>query len=538
MSCISKYTILVVLHIALNQQAIGQNVAGYQDFFKTVQLAAIFPDSKTFPDCTPKYQLAEIVKKYQKQHTLPDFGLKEFVLANYTLPKSYSSDFTSDTSKSATEHIISLWDVLTRKPEKHIPGSSLVNLPYQYVVPGGRFGEIYYWDSYFTMLGLEASGRIDLVQHMIDNFAFLIDTIGFIPNGNRTYYLTRSQPPFFALMVGILANTKGDETYSKYLPQLEKEYAFWMSGTEKLGKQSGTFRRVVRMQGGEILNRYWDDSATPRPEAYKEDVATADAILKNSTIPMPKKASKASQQFIIDQKRAVIYRHLRAAAESGWDFCNRWFKDGNSMETIHTTDIIPVDLNALMYNLEMTISKAYTLKGNAQKAKSYQDAAERRKQAVLMYCWDKKAQYFTDYDFITRQTTQTFSLAGMYPFFVHMNIGTPATVAQRIEKDFLRDGGVLTTLTNTGQQWDAPNGWAPLQWITYKGLKDNGYSELADKIKNRWISNNVRVYKQTGKMVEKYNVTDITLKAGGGEYPVQDGFGWSNGVLLRLLKEK
>ena len=512
--------------------------AGYTDFFKSVQLSAVFPDSKTFPDCTPKYPLAEILQKYQQQRTQPDFGLREFITANYELSRSYSSDFKSDTSRSAAEHINVLWDVLTRKPEKPVPGSSLVALPHPYVVPGGRFGEIYYWDSYFTMLGLEVSGRTDLIQNMVDNFAFLIDTVGFIPNGNRTYYLTRSQPPFFALMVGILAKAKGDETYVKYLPQLEKEYAFWMSGTEKTGRQGGAFRRVVRLPGGEILNRYWDDAASPRAESYKEDMETARKAIAMRGISFPKKAPSASKQFISDMEYERVYRNIRAAAESGWDFSSRWFRDRKTLTTIHTTDIVPVDLNCLIYHLETTLAKAHETQGNAQKAEKYRQAAGKRKQAIYRYCWDKEAQFFGDYDFTIRQSTKVHSLAGMYPFFFRMGIGNAKAMAARIEKDFLKDGGLLTTLTDTDQQWDAPNGWAPLQWISYKGLVDNGFRELADKIKNRWIANNVRVYKQTGKMVEKYNVTDVTLKAGGGEYPVQDGFGWTNGVLLRMLSEK
>jgi alpha,alpha-trehalase len=369
---------------------------------------------------------------------------------------------------------------------------------------------------------------------MVDNFAYLIDTLGFIPNGNRTYYLGRSQPPFFASMVQLLANAKGKEVYVRYLPQLEKEYAFWMSGTDKLGKQNGAFRRVVRMPGGEILNRYWDDSPTPRPESYREDVETADLAIGQAA----KTSKNAQNARNINQLRKSTYRHLRAGAESGWDFSSRWLRDGKTLATIRTTEIVPVDLNCLLYNLEKTLATAYETKGNAERAKSYQTAAEKRRQAVYAYCWDKSAQFFTDYDFVTHRTTGIYSLAGMFPFFFNMNIGTPQTAASRIERDFLKDGGLLTTLADTHQQWDAPNGWAPLQWITYKGLKDNGFAELAGKIRSRWIANNVRVYKLTGKLVEKYNVTDITLKAGGGEYPVQDGFGWTNGVLLRMLAEE
>jgi neutral trehalase len=152
--------------------------------------------------------------------------------------------------------------------------SSLLPLPYPYVVPGGRFRELYYWDSYFTMLGLEADGRHDLALNMLKDFAFEIDCYGHVPNGNRTYYLSRSQPPFFSLMVDLIAKREGETSYVTYLPELEAEYEFWMDGSTVLRGSEG-YRRVVRLRDGTILNRYWDDRAEPRDESYREDIATA-----------------------------------------------------------------------------------------------------------------------------------------------------------------------------------------------------------------------------------------------------------------------
>ena len=172
------------------------------------------------------------------------------------------------------EHIDALWKVLERKPEDQRPHSSRLALPHRYVVPGGRFNEIYYWDSYFTMLGLEESGRHELTVSMLDNFAWLIDQFGHVPNGNRSYYLSRSQPPFFAAMVELAAQRDGDATYRKYLPQLRREYQFWMEGETSLAP-GAAHRRLVRLRDGTLLNRYWDDRDTPREEAYREDVATA-----------------------------------------------------------------------------------------------------------------------------------------------------------------------------------------------------------------------------------------------------------------------
>ena len=234
-----------------------------------------------------------------------------------------------------------------------------------------------------------------------------------------------------------------------------------------------------------------------------------------------------------------VYRDIKAGAESGWDFSSRWFADGKTLSTIHTTEIIPVDLNCLLYHLEETLEKSYNYIGEQEKAKSYKKKAESRANAIQMYCLDESKGFYFDYDFVKKEQTSIYSLAGIAPLF--FEISTPKiakTVAKKIKSDFLKAGGLTTTLSNTNEQWDAPNGWAPLQWMAIKGLRNYQQTQLADEIKKRWVTLNTKVYNNTGKMVEKYNVYDLSLKAGGGEYPVQDGFGWTNGVLSKLLSEK
>ncbi len=489
----------------------------FGELFVAVQTSKVFPDGKTFVDCTPKFITDTILARYEARKDDPAFDLESFVEAHFELPEKPASGFTSDTSRSAAEHINALWPVLTRRPQPDDPGS-ILPLPHPYVVPGGRFGEIYYWDSYFTMLGLQTAGKVGMIENMVDNFSFLLDTIGFIPNGNRTYFLSRSQPPFYALMVGLLAEERGDDVYRRYLPFLETEYTFWMAGADQLGEKGDAHRRVVALADGQVLNRYWDDRNVPRAEMYHDDVKTAEHSTTEPT---------------------ELFRHLRAACESGWDFSSRWLADEKTLATIHTADIIPVDLNALLYQLEMTIAHAYELQGDTQNQAQFADRAEARRIALLEYCWDPVTGFFTDYDFVAERPTGVLSLAGMFPLFFKMAEPEQAEQAARvIERFFLKPGGVVTTLNPTGQQWDAPNGWAPLQWITIQGLRHYGEDKLAEQIKTRWIDLNLRVYRNTGKMVEKYNVEDMSLDAGGGEYPVQDGFGWTNGVLLRLLNEE
>lgn len=485
--------------------------------FEEVQMSNILGDGKTFPDCIPKRDLLEIKQDFEKSATAQSGGtaLKQFVLANFYLPKDYSTGYTSDTSRPVQEHIGQLWPVLTRQPEAE--NSSLIPLPHPYIVPGGRFREIYYWDSYFTMLGLRVSGKWDLITHMVDNFSHLINTIGYIPNGNRSYYVGRSQPPFYSLMVKLLAGKKGDKILVKYLPQLEKEHQFWMRGVEKVNSKNQSLHRVVYLEDGSVLNRYWDEHCTPRPEAYKEDL----------------ELSHHSSQ---DSEK--LFRHLRAAAESGWDFSSRWFRDAKSFASIHTTEIIPVDLNCLLMYLEQVLAETYRITGNSVKATELLGAAVKRKAAIKKYCWNEEKKFFFDFDFVTQKQKTSFTLAAAFPLFFEIASPDQAIAVQEVLRElFLKPGGLTTTLENTGQQWDAPNGWAPLQWIAYKGLLNYGFDDLANRIKSNWTQANLKVYQKTGKLTEKYDVWNDHVEASGGEYPNQDGFGWTNGVYLAMMSE-
>ncbi|MES2373654.1 MAG: alpha,alpha-trehalase TreF [Bacteroidota bacterium] len=482
--------------------------------YEDVQSAGIFPDSKYFVDSIPLSSTENILLQYEKEKYSSDFVLKDFVQTYFHLPAETDDSYRSG-DKPLPEHLAELWDVLTRGPDEQ--GGTLIPLPYPYIVPGGRFREVYYWDSYFTMLGLQVSKRIDIIENMINNFAYLIDTVGFIPNGNRTYYLGRSQPPFFALMLALLAEERGENILLKYLPQLEKEYAFWMDGTDHLSASNRAYRRVVLMQNGSVLNRYWDDNDTPRPEAYTEDKYIASLSGRDAN---------------------EVYRHIRAAAESGWDFSSRWFRETGKMETIQTTDLIPVDLNCLLLWTELSLSGMYENAGNKEKSKHMLVQFGKRKEAIDKYCRNEENGFYFDYHHKDEQQSSLFTLAGMFAFFIPIadwrkSVDIPAL----IEEKFLQSGGLATTLNTTGQQWDAPNGWAPLQWITYKGLKrlPYGHEKFAEKIRQNWMRTNEKVYAATGKMMEKYNVSDTETKAGGGEYPNQDGFGWTNGVYLKFL---
>jgi alpha,alpha-trehalase len=489
-----------------------KNIFSLGELFERVQLENTFPDNKTFVDCIPKKDLSYIQQRYESEKNEPEFDLSSFVHKYFDEPTIASPYFKSEIKEDLKEHIEKLWTVLTRNPK--INNDSLINLPHPYIVPGGRFREIYYWDSYFTMLGLQVSGRIDVIENMVNNFAWLIDQFGYIPNGNRTYYLGRSQPPFFVCMVQLLSKKRPDENILvKYLSHLQKEHNFWMNGSDLLTPDNSSVKRVVLMPDGNILNHYWDENDTPRPESFKEDVELAHS----------------------SKDKKVMYRHLRAAAESGWDFSSRWFKNKNDFSTIHTTEIIPVDLNCLLFNLEKTISKAYLSSGNSVAAEKFETLAYRRRQSIEKFCWNEKEGFYFDYDYIENRQKDSFTMAAAFPLFFEIASKEQADkVAKVLEEKFLSPGGLITTNETTKQQWDAPNGWPPLQYIAIMGLEKYGHNKLAKDIADRWMILNKKVYEDTGKMMEKYNVVNTGLTAGGGEYPAQDGFGWTNGVYLIL----
>jgi len=462
----------------------------------------------------PKASPESILADFRRLQPKPPDALKEFVAARFELPSEHNATPALPAGAPIAAHIDALWDVLTRESATVPQWSSLLPLPRPYVVPGGRFREMYYWDSYFTMLGLRESGRDDLVRDMVANFASLIDRFGHVPNGTRTYYLSRSQPPFFYLMVGLLDPKDPPAAYAQFLPQLKREYAFWMQGEGELAK-GGSHRRVVAMPDGSVLNRYWDDRDTPREESLRED----------------RELARTSQRI-----PRQLYRDIRAAAESGWDFGSRWFADGRTLATIHTTEIVPADLNSLLFGLEGAIRQGCERSHHEVCAREFAERSARRRAAVDRYLWDEPAGAYLDFEHPRGQRVSRVSAATLYPLFTGLaSKRQAAAVGATLRNSLLKAGGIVTTPLDTGQQWDSPNGWAPLQWIGVAGLGQFGQGKLAEVIACRWMANVNDVYAKRGKLVEKYDVLVPGRVGGGGEYPLQDGFGWTNGVMRKLM---
>ncbi|KAG6610647.1 Trehalase [Phytophthora cinnamomi] len=377
------------------------------------------------------------------------------------------------------------------------------------VVPGGRFRESYYWDSYWIVQGLLVSGLHQTARGVVNHLLEYVDEFGFVPNGGRIYYLTRSQPPMLSDMVRIVAKLDGNATDEganpwdlEYLraavPLLEREYNFWM--------HRGAHGHAVEVPGpqGEtvVLNRQND---------------TAD--------------------------KAALYNEIIAAAESGWDFSSRWFGDYSTLKTIRTSRVIPVELNSILHRVELNLAKFHELLGNSVASSRFREVASTRMRAMDAVLWSDSEGCWKDYLLDSREHSRVASVSNYSPLWGR---AFNASDSDRLEKivvsleksGLVQEGGAQTTTSVTGQQWDAPNAWPPLQDIIIEGLQAAGTPSslaLATRLVQTWVEAGFVAWKKTGLMFEKYNAQQLGGVGDGGEYTPQFGFGWSNGVILSFL---
>jgi len=371
------------------------------------------------------------------------------------------------------------------------------------------------------------------MESMVNNFAYMINTYGHIPNGNRTYYLSRSQPPFFSMMVSLLASVKGKTIYQKYYEPLRKELNYW-SKTSPGDSAISYATRSVYIDNGtfEDVHRYCDDLDIPRQESYYEDHITAEqAALEFRKV--VRYADSNRLKRAVDSIKSHVLHNLRSAAASGWDFSSRWMQNTDKLYKTDVHNIIPVDLNCLTFHLYTTFVQSSSMYDE----KELELRTNTTKKNYRRMFFNEKLGWYCDMK-IDGEVMSNPTLAGMYPLFFKLaDEKDVPRIVEFLKENFLKDGGVVTSLNNTKQQWDAPNGWAPLQWITIIGLENYGYHDLAKEIATRWVKLNKKVFASTGRLMEKYDVVDIKRKAGGGEYPSQDGFGWTNGVLIALMNK-
>jgi alpha,alpha-trehalase len=459
----------------------------------------------------------------------------------------------------------SLWRLLCREvssdvaanPEKH----SLLPLPSRTVVPGDRFREVYYWDSYWVVRGLIVSRMFSTAEGLVDNLLSMLERVGHVPNGARVYYLNRSQPPLLSAMVRVLLESGNNSSSTttttsssssssskkrllqRALPLLLSEHKYWTSAPKQV--------RVQDKQGRVYnLSRYWADWYQPRPESYREDAELAANVTSTSDPANP--------------AAAQLYHDLATGAESGWDYSSRWFADNKTLATIRTTQIIPADLNAWLYQMENNIAWMAQQTGDAATSDRFKRAAAARKQAINALLWDNEAGMWRDGILSPTTNTNSSSSSNVNPGqiytlqqnphmfasnFVPLWTGITAennTQGERVVTALKNSGligpaGIATTLYKTGQQWDYPNGWPPLQHMLIEGASSYGGAAgdtLAAALATTWVNVNYNVFTATGAMHEKYDVSvPGGVIGGGGEYKPQIGFGWSNGVLLDLLNK-
>lgn len=488
-------------------------------------MKAVFGDGKVFVDAVAQREPAQIMREWMQlsdsERSDPE-AIRSFVTSRFSLPGEQGDVVRARAGQDVHSYITDLWQTLQRVDGPQRANGSLIALPKPYIVPGGRFRELYYWDSYFTMLGLAGAGRFDDIRNMVDNFDFLIKTFGHIPNGTRSYYLSRSQPPFFGLMVELLAEHDGQAVYNRYRDSLIAEHDYWMSGSGGGASAAGPAARahVVTFPGGGVLNRYWDASDAPRDESYREDVETGE---------------RAAATLGRDPRE--VHRDVRAAAESGWDFSSRWLADPTNFLTIRTTELVPVDLNALLYRLELTIERAYRVAGDRDAAQRYSEQARARRAAMQLYLRTGDGWY-SDYDWKAQRATDVLSPASLFPAFLGVDLGPISEqTLQRVKSELVSDVGISTTTFRSGQQWDAPNSWAPLQIVSLRAAEQLGDDDFAHDIARRFSAAVQASYDKDGFLYEKY-VSGGDQSAAGGEYENQKGFGWTNGTMAFLMDDQ
>lgn len=514
---------------------------------QTVQLAEIFNDSKTFVDLfqknDPQITLINFNKLMAATNNQPNrtqvnqFVLDNFSteseLDNYTLPDWQENPPILKTIEDPNlqkwaKELNDIWKKLARKikpmvlehPERH----SLIYVDKPFVVPGGRFKEFYYWDSYWVIEGLLICGMTDTARGMIDNFLSMVERFGFIPNGGRVYYLMRSHPPLLIPMVKLyLEYTQDYEYLKKIIGTLEKEFDYWvkykMIDVDKNGK---TYR----------MAHYVVNSPRPRPESYKEDYYLG-------------------QKFSDVDEQASFYNDLKAGAESGWDFSGRWFigSDGqlsNNLIDINTQNIIPVDLNSFLQQNARTMVKFCRKTKNEQKISYYVHMAKKLQEGIDEVLWNNEFNVWMDYDLKNQRHRTSFYPTNLAPLYTLSydanNVREIALgVVSYLKKTGIPTyfGGTPASLNQTGEQWDFPNAWPPLQSIMIQGLYRTQVTEavqFSSHLARRWLESNYIGFEATGKMFEKYDATSPGKGGGGGEYNVQEGFGWTNGIVFEFLK--
>ena len=436
----------------------------------------------------------------------------------------------------------------------------LLYLPEKYVVPGGRFNEMYGWDSYFIVRGLLQAGRVELARGMVDNFFFEVENYGAMLNANRTYYLTRSQPPFMSSMVvdvyEAMQKQSAHKTAAADHVWLERAYA-------DLDKDYGMWTRDPHLAGDTGLSRYFDFGEGPPAEAVQDETGfyrkvaqyfflhpgIADAYVVDTTAD-PKEAvagapyslqvcdapttmarpeCEKARQFKLS---ADYYKGDRSMRESGFDVSFRFGPFGSG-----THHYAPVCLNSLLYKTEKDLEQISVWLGHADNAKRWNKRAEQRKKLITQYLWNEAEGLFFDFNVVTKRMSSYKYASTFYPLWAGLATPAQAKAVANNLKVFERPGGIPMSTEDTGAQWDLPYGWGNIEMLAIGGLRRYGYTAEADRVSYEFLSTVAENFRRDGNIREKYNVVTRSSEAHvqlGYEMNVV-GFGWTNAAFLELL---
>lgn len=510
----------------------------------TVQMARIFNDSKSFVDMRMRRPQDEILRRFDElmkatsnepsREQLEGFVGENFEEGNEIEewnPKDYNSQpgflkkIDDVVVRDFARNLVHLWPVLARKVRPEVKENedrySMIPVPNGFIIPGGRFREFYYWDSYWILQGLLISEMHETARGMLDNFIFMVNKYGFVPNGGRVYYLNRSQPPLLTLMAATYLKQTQDLVWLKSnVKSLDKELRYWLDNKLVNVKRDGVEYTLAHYQA---------NSATPRPESYSQDVATASF-------------------FDNEADRLKCFAELKSGAETGWDFSTRWIFDANgtqfaNLSYIEASRVIPVDLNSFLCRDFKELSRFYKILGDHKNAEFWNEKYKYWQKAIAKILWDDQDGIWYDYDSLAEKPRRLFFPSNVAPLWAQISPEDTKFARRALaylkEKQVLEfPGGIPTSLVNSGEQWDYPNAWPPLQAFIIQGLDRCGLPEgreMAEKQAKKWLKANIRGFMDSHEMFEKYDALRSGKFGGGGEYTVQSGFGWTNGVALELI---
>uniref|UniRef100_A0A5G2R545 Trehalase n=1 Tax=Sus scrofa TaxID=9823 RepID=A0A5G2R545_PIG len=480
------------------------------ELLRQVQMARLYQDDKQFVDMPLSVAPDQVLQRFSElaqahNFSIPQQELQDFIREHFQAVGQELQPWTPEDWKDSPQflqkildpklrawagQLHQLWKKLGKKvkPEvlSHPERFSLIYSGHPFIVPGGRFVEFYYW-------------------------------YGHVPNGARVYYLQRSQPPLLSLMMERYVTQANDTAFLRdNLETLALELDFWTKN-----------RSISVSSGGKsyVLNRYHVPYGGPRPESYSKDAELAATLSEGD--------------------HEALWAELKAGAESGWDFSSRWFVGGpnpDSLSSIRTSKLVPVDLNAFLCQAEELMSNFYSRLGNDSQAEKYRNLRAQRMAAMKDILWDEEKGAWFDYDLENGKKNLEFYPSNLAPLWAGC-FSDPGDVDKALK--YLEDSqiltyhyGIPTSLRKTGQQWDFPNAWAPLQDLVIRGLAKSPSAraqEVAFQLAQNWIRTNFDVYSRRSAMYEKYDISNGGQPGGGGEYEVQEGFGWTNGVVLMLL---